>query len=113
MNSFDKLYFIILLNVIYIFFRVVFNANKDEPQKLIIRPAGVEPGSENDNHIIDAETQASYEGISVTPYGKIEPGTYDFYWNGEKIASEITLPQGGVHTFVVNVDQKSLQVRTN
>jgi len=90
-------------------FKVVFNANKDEPQKLLIRPSGIEPDSENDNHIIDAETQASYEGISVTPYGKIEPGTYDFYWNEEKIASEITLPQGGVHTFVINGDQKSLE----
>jgi len=90
-------------------FKVVFNANKDEAQKLIIRPAGIVPDSENDNHIIDAETEASYEGISVTPYGKIDPGIYDFYWNGEKVASEITLPQGGVHTFVINGDQKSLQ----
>merc|ERR1739846_109295 len=83
-------------------FKVVFNANKDEAQKLIIRPAGIEPGSENDIHIIDAETKASYEGISVTPYGKLDPGSYDFYWNGKKIASEIILFQGGVHTFVVS-----------
>ena len=39
---------------------MVFNANKDEAQKLIIRPAGIEPGSENDIHIIDAETKAHY-----------------------------------------------------
>ena len=35
---------------------MVFNSNKDEDQKLIIRPAGIEPGSENDIHIIEAET---------------------------------------------------------
>jgi len=84
-------------------FKVVFNAiQSNEAQKLIIRPAGIEPGSENDIHIIDAETEASYEGISVTPYGKLDPGSYDFYSNGKKIASEIILFQGGVHTFVVS-----------
>ena len=46
------------------YFRVVFNAKTDEPQKLIIRSAGIEPGSENDVHYIEAETEASYEGIS-------------------------------------------------
>merc|ERR1712228_833532 len=79
--------------------------NKDEPQKLIIRPAGIEPNSENDVHYYDAETKTSYEGISVTPYSDIGPGSYDFYWNGEKIASEIHLPQGGVHTFVISKDK--------
>lgn len=85
-------------------FRVVFNANKEEPQKLILRPEGVEANAENDVHLIVAETEASYEGISVTPYGKIEPGSYDLYWNDNKITS-IHLPQGGVHTFVVSNEE--------
>ena len=91
------------------FLRIVFNANKDEPQKLIIRPAGIEPNSEIDVHFYDAETKTSYEGISVTPYGNIGPGSYDFYWNGEKIASEINLPQGGVHTFVISKDKETTE----
>ena len=41
-------------------------------------------------------------GISVTPYGKLEPGNYDLYWNNEKIVTDMNLPQGGVHTFVVS-----------
>ena len=41
----------------------------------------------------------------MTPYSDIGPGSYDFYWNGEKIASEIHLPQGGVHTFVISKDK--------
>ena len=82
-------------------FRVVFNTNKDEAQKLILRPEGIEPGASNDVHQIEAVTEASYEGISVTPYGKIDPGSYDLYWKEDKI-STIYLPQGGVHTFVIN-----------
>ena len=79
----------------------MFNAGKDEPQKLILRPSGIEPDAENDDHQILAETEASYEGISVTPYGKILPGSYDLYWKNEKVGS-IHLPQGGVHTFVID-----------
>lgn len=30
-----------------------------------------------------------------------EPGTYDVYWNEDKI-SNVVMTQGGVHTFVVN-----------
>jgi len=83
-------------------FKVVFNAKSDEAQTLILRSAGIEPGSSNDQHYIEAETEASYDGISVTPYGKMEPGSYDLYWNGKKIYSDLYLPQGGVHTFVIN-----------
>mgnify|MGYP001233405395 CR=1 FL=1 len=39
--------------------------------------------------------------MSVTPYGKIEPGSYDLYWKNEKI-STLHLAQGGVHTLVVD-----------
>ena len=45
----------------------------------------------------------------MTPYGNIGPGSYDFYWNGEKIASEINLPQGGVHTFVISKDKEETE----
>jgi len=82
-------------------FKVVFNSNDDKPQKLILRPEGIEPDAENDEHIIEAETEATYEGVSVTPYGKIEPGSYDLYWKNQKI-STLHLAQGGVHTLVLD-----------
>ena len=56
-----------------------------------------------ENKAMHVKTTKSYEGISVTPYGKIEPGNYDLYWNNDKL-SNINLPQGGVHTFVINGD---------
>lgn len=84
---------------------MVFNSNQEEPQKLAIRPEGIQPGAENDEHFIEAETEATYEGVSVTPYGKIEPGTYDLYWKNEKI-STLHLAQGGVHTFVVDASDE-------
>ena len=70
-------------------------------QKLIFRPEGIEPSAVNDEHYVEAETTVNYEGVSVTPYGQIEPGSYDLYWKNEKI-STIHMAQGGVHTFVVD-----------
>ena len=81
----------------------MFNTKESGNQTLIFRPEGlIWPAySEHDTHFTVAETTKSYEGISVTPYGKIEPGNYDLYWNNDKL-SNINLPQGGVHTFVIN-----------
>ena len=76
---------------------------------MIFRPEGIEPGTENDLHYIEAETEATYQGVSVTPYGKIEPGTYDIYWKNEKI-STIIMNQGGVHTFVVDSSNEEPKV---
>ncbi len=96
-----KYYFNDKISMLIPFARVVFNTNNEDAQKLIIRPEGIEPDSENDVHLIEAETEASYEGISVTPYAKLEPGSYDIYWKGEKVHS-LQVPQGGVHTFVLD-----------
>merc|ERR1712062_751420 len=59
---------------------------------------------------IEAVSNKSTNGLYVTPYNekseshysKVNPGTYDVYWKDEKIMKEITLLQGGVHTFVLN-----------
>ena len=83
-------------------YRVVFNSNDDKPQKLILRPEGIEPDAENDKHIIEAETEATYEGVSVTPYGKIEPGSYDLYWKNQKI-STLHLAQGELEFYLHNL----------
>jgi hypothetical protein len=98
-----------MTSCIYSIFRVVFNSNLDGAQQLIFRPEGIEPNAENDVHIIVAETESSYQGISVTPYGKMDPGSYDIYWNDEKIG-HVVLAQGGVHTFVVNAGDEEHQV---
>ena len=85
--------------------RVIFNSEKDTPQKMILRPEGIVPNSENDVRLTVAETESSYEGVSVTPYGTMSPGAYDLYWNEEKIAN-INIGQGGIHTFVVYEDEQ-------
>jgi hypothetical protein len=56
---------------------VVFNANKDENQALIIRPAGIEPGSENDIHIIEAETNKTVYIRTVSTQLLFRFGTFD------------------------------------
>ena len=85
---------------------MIFNANKDTPQNLTLRPEGIVPKSENDVHFKVAVTEASYDGVSVTPYGDLSPGAYDLYWNeGEKVGN-IKINQGGVHTFVVYQDNQ-------
>ena len=71
--------------------KVVINTNKSEQQNITIRPTEIVSGSENDLNIT---TMVSYDGIFVTPYSKIDPGIYDFYFNGQKIAIGITLQQG-------------------
>ena len=57
----------------------------------------------------------SYNGIIVSPYNKntkdhyikIDPGTYDIYWKGDKINKEqVYLHQGSVHTFVIDNSEK-------
>ena len=42
------------------------------------------------------ETQGLKKSLFIA-----EPGTYDVYWNEDKI-SNVVMTQGGVHTFVVN-----------
>ena len=95
-----------LQNIHLIIFRVIFNAGKDEPQRLIIRPSGIEPNVENGDHEILVETEASYDGISVTPYYKIAPGSYNLYWKDGKVGN-VNLPQGGVHTFVIDGESQA------
>jgi len=83
--------------------KFVFNTGENGPQKLILKP----PGSDYE---IEAVSNKSTNGLYVTPYNekseshysKVNPGTYDVYWKDEKIMKEITLLQGGVHTFVLN-----------
>merc|ERR1739844_300410 len=83
--------------------KFVFNTGENGPQKLILKP----PGSDYE---IEAVSNKSTNGLYVTPYNekseshysKVDPGTYDVYWKDEKIMKEITLLQGGVHTFVLN-----------
>ena len=87
---------------------VVINKNKSEQQNITIRPTEIIPGSENDSNIFNVTTTVSYEGIFVTPYSKLDPGIHDFYLNGQKIASGITLLQGGVHTFVVSEEDQDI-----
>merc|ERR1712012_449417 len=84
-------------------FKVVFNAENsgNDPHQIVLRHEGIIPNSEDDTSLVVALTNSSYDGVSVTPYGKIDPGSYDVYYNGKKI-SNIILPQGGVHTFVVD-----------
>ena len=57
----------------------------------------------------------SYNGIIVSPYNqntkdhyvKIDPGTYDIFWKGEKINEEqVNVHQGSVHTFVIDNSEK-------
>jgi len=93
-------------------FKVVFNSNEAGVQKLVFRPEGIEPEAVNDEHYIEAETTVNYEGVSVTPYGQIEPGSYDLYWKNEKI-STIHMAQGGVHTFVVDSTGEEPRVMDN
>ena len=59
-------------NVSFCNSRIVFNTNKDNAtETLIFRPEGIVPNSEDDTHQVVALTNSSYEGVSVTPYGKI------------------------------------------
>ena len=82
--------------------------NETTPHKLILVPSGIVPTSENDQHHTLAETVNSYDGISVTPYGDISPGSYDLYWQNGKLDS-INLQQGGVFTFVIDASSSEGQ----
>lgn len=87
-------------------FKVIFNTGETTAQKLVLHTEGV--SRENDEHFVVAQSESSYDGIAVTPYGKIDPGSYDVYYDDEKIGT-ISLPQGGVHTFVVNKNGDKLE----
>merc|ERR1719278_1130990 len=79
--------------------RFIFNTGSETLETVMLR------GSSKDMHL---NANESYSGVAETPYTKVSPGTYDVLIDDIRIAKELSLLPGGVHSMVITKNKEGI-----